>query len=172
MTAARKLTRSRAAGGITALALAITMGGAVALSGGAAASQPAAVRADVRSCGATQTLTFAGITATVRACLALVDGQGSPLTMEWSGDVRISAPSAAAVGYCRVELEGSMHAGGSPQEVRTLSCADFVNKGLVKYTGGRDGRATSDGWSQVTLLIGTNKGTVRILTASHEAVLT
>jgi hypothetical protein len=61
-----------------------------------------------------------------------------------------------------------MRAVGSPHEIRSLSCADFVNKPMTKYTGGSENRATSDGWSQVTVLIGTNKGTARIVTASHE----
>jgi len=166
--------RLRVAAAVAALGLAMGIGGGVAAANQASpkseSPQQAAV-SSVRTCGAPTTHRFPGFSVSVRACLEGLPGDGShPLTIQYSGDVDVQSATPGTAVYCRVELEGSMHT-GVPNEVHTLSCADLVNKGMKFYFGGLDGRATSDGWTQVSVLVGANKSTARIVTATHEAIV-
>ena len=153
-----------------AVALAVVAAASAAGTRVALADQPqAAVKAeDPRTCGASTNHTFSGISVAARACLQRFPG--GPLAIAWSADVKVTVPAGFS-GYCRVDLEGSMHAVGQPHGISSLSCADFVNKGITVYRGGMEDRATSDGWSRVTVLIGANKGPVQSVSASYDAIL-
>jgi hypothetical protein len=164
-----------------AAVLAMGIGGGVAAANQASpkaeSTRPAAA-SSARNCSAPTTHSFPGISVSVRACL---EGQAGdslhPVTIVYSGDVEVRTTPGVAAGYCRVELEGGRHSlergrhSDVPTEIRTLSCADLANKGMKYYPGGSDSGATSDGWTQVTVLVGANKSTARIVTATHEAIV-